>query len=568
MVPVGRSTNESLPRIDYRVLVAALDRQVEHLTSTQVMDGSRTDTGGFVSDDGLAGRSGVGAVAALGYAYLLPESTFFERDELFSRIDAATRFGRVTRRSFGRFDLVTTNFDSAPDTAFVVQALAPLVKVARGSDGVRGAAELAESVGELVQVSVPGLVSGGFHTPNHRWVILSALAQALELFPDLDAEKTIRTYLAEGIDINEDGDYTERSAGVYNAICNRSLRLAAASLDDPDLLVQVRKNLDLCYHLLNADGTIVTSLSSRQDRGRRVVPTGLIDSYYYLARLDGNGFYAAVADWLWAQGSSGLPWVLHPFMEHPEWRSTDIERDELPGEFTKVYARSGLWRHRTGRMSASVAAHITRPVDIAFGHVESLAVKICSTYFATGQFRGEQFQVVDGRVRLRHLGRNTIYTEREYDRPVYWLPVGRTVKSEDWRQVRKQRSTRELEPLEVQLETVPVPGGLDLRIVSSGGVDSVPFQLECLFSPGGVLELDSGLLRAEPGGTAFLKAGFATYRIRGDVISLGPGNLQHRMWDMRNSEAEPDAFRLLIALMTPVDWTLEIRCFRATAAEL
>ncbi len=563
-----RSANEPSQRIDYHVLISELDRQVERLMSTQVMDRSRPDIGGFMSDDGLAGGSGVGSATLLGYAYLLPESGFFEHEELRNRIDAATRFAQAARRSSGRWDLVTTNFDSAPDTAFVVQAVAPLVKLARGSNGVRGAAELAKSIGELIRISVPGIVSGGFHTPNHRWVILSALAQARELFPDLDVDEPIHAYLAEGIDINEDGEYTERSAGVYNAICNRSLRLAAACLGHPDLLVPVRKNLDLSYHLLHGDGTIVTTLSSRQDRGSRVVPTGLIDSYYHMSRMDGNGFYAAVADWLWTQGGGSLPWALHPFVEHPEWRTTDIDRDELPETFTRVYARSGLWRHRNGRLSASVAANITRPIDIAFGSIESMAVKISSTYFATGQFRGEQFQVVNGRVRLRHRGRNPIYSERKYDRPVYWLPVGREVKSEDWREVRKRRSTYDLEPLELQLETVPVTNGFDLQIVSTGGVDGVPLQLECLFSPGGVLELDSGLLRAERGGTAFLKAGFATYRIEAEAISVGPGNLQHRMWSMRNSEPEPDCFRLLIALMTPVDWTLEIRCFSPTAAEV
>ena len=567
-VTVRRATKGPRQRIDYRVLVSELDRHVEYLIPTQVMDRSRPDVGGFVSDDGLAGGSGVGSATLLGYAYLLPESRFFEHEELRLRIDAAARFAQAARRPSGRFDLVTTNFDSAPDTAFVVQAVAPLVKLARRSNGVRGAAELAESLGELIRISVPGIVSGGFHTPNHRWVILSALAQARELFPDLDIDEPIGAYLAEGIDINEDGEYTERSAGVYNAICNRSLRLAAACLGNVDLLVPVRKNLDLSYHLLNGDGTIVTSLSSRQDHGLRVVPTGLIDSYYHMGRMDGNGFYAAVADWLWAQGGDSLPWALHPFVEYPQWRSTDMVRAELPETFTRVYARSGLWRHRNGRLSASVAANITRPVEIAFGSIESMAVKISSTYFATGQFRGEHFRVANGRVCLRHKGRNPLYSEREYDRPVYWLPVGHEVKTEDWREVRKRRPTYEMDPLELQLETVPLTDGFDVQIVSFGGVDGVPLQVECLFSPGGVMELDSALLRVERGGTAFLKAGFATYRIGAEAISVGPGNLQHRMWNMRNSEPEPDCFRLLIALMTPVDWTLEIRFLSPTAAAL
>ncbi len=511
----------------------------------------------------MAGGVNVGSVVLLGYAYLLVESTYFQNQGLLNRIRMALGFGRYAQRPSGRFDLLSTNFDSGPDTAFVVQSLAPLVKAAREHNGSDGAAEIAESAGWLIRLAVPGICAGGFHTPNHRWVIVSALAQAVELFPDLEITAQIDAFLDEGIDINEDGEYTERIPGIYNAICNRSLRLAAEALGKPQLLEPVRSNLKLSYHLLRGYGTIVTMLSTRQDQGSRPVPVGLIDSYYSMARLDQNGFYASVADWLWAASSGGLPWVLHPFVDHPEWRTTNLLRAELLQKYTKAYHQSGLWRHRVGQVSATVAANTTRPFSLCFATVE-LALKICSTYFATGQFYGEEFATAKGGVRLRHFGRNRLYTEREYDRPVYWLPIGRTVQSVQWRAVRKTRPTFELDPLEVVLEVIPVDGGFDLRVTSSEGVDDVPFQLEFLFSPGGGLELANCVLRTMPGGMAFLKSGTASYRMGRDSISVSPGNDLHRMWQMRNSEPEPEQFRLLIAVMTPVDWSIEIRCFSTT----
>ena len=81
-----------------------------------------------------------------------------------------------------------------------------------------------------------------------------------------------RAILAEGIDINADGEFTERSTGIYNAVCNRSLRFMADHLDRPDLLDHVRKNLDLMTHLFHDDGTVVTSISNRQDRGSASCP--------------------------------------------------------------------------------------------------------------------------------------------------------------------------------------------------------------------------------------------------------------------------------------------------------
>ena len=59
---------------------------------------------------------------------------------------------------------------------------------------------------------------------------------------------------------------------------------------------------------------------------------------------------------------------------------------------------------------------------------------------------------------------------------------------------------------------------------------------------------------------AFLKSGYATCHAGGDAISAGPGAYAHRMWRMRWSEQAPEACRVLIALQTPVDRTLEARC--------
>ena len=304
--------------LTYDALLPLLDAQVESILSRQVLDRSLPDCGGFV-DEGMAGGTGVGHVVPLSYAYLLGGSRHFRSSEVVERILLGAEFGRKARRASGRFDLIITNFDSAPDTGFLVQSMAPVVRAAREDGDDAGAGEIAEALGELIRTAAPGMASGGFHTPNHRWVLVAALSQARALFPDLDVMGTIEAYLAETIDINADGEYTERSTGVYNAVCNRSLRIAAEALDRPELLDPVRKNLDLSYHLLHADGTVVTSVSRRQDRGQRAIPVGLVDSYYAMARMESNGFYAAVADWLFHLQPGGLPWTLHPFLEHPEW---------------------------------------------------------------------------------------------------------------------------------------------------------------------------------------------------------------------------------------------------------
>ena len=99
----------------------------------------------------------------------------------------------------------------------MVQAIAPVVFAARQqATDDEGAAEIAVALGDLIQTAAPGMAAGGFHTPNHRWVLVAALAQAQALYPELEVSATVDAYLDESIDINADGEYSERSTGVYN----------------------------------------------------------------------------------------------------------------------------------------------------------------------------------------------------------------------------------------------------------------------------------------------------------------------------------------------------------------
>ncbi|MCY3791266.1 MAG: hypothetical protein OXH63_21035, partial [Gemmatimonadetes bacterium] len=117
--------------IAYAPLVGELDQQVEGVLTRQVLDAESPHCGGFMDGDRLVGSQSISSVASLGYAYLLPESRHYRNKELLQRILLAAEFARRHRNPSGCFDLLTTNFDSAPDTGFVVQAIAPVVFAAR-----------------------------------------------------------------------------------------------------------------------------------------------------------------------------------------------------------------------------------------------------------------------------------------------------------------------------------------------------------------------------------------------------------------------------------------------------
>ena len=85
------------------------------------------------------------------------------------------------------------------------------------------------------------LVTGGVHTPNHKWVISAALAKINALNPDKKYVRRIDEWLSKGIYLNEDGHYLEQS-GNYSAVIDLAFMTMARLLNKPELLDVVHKN--------------------------------------------------------------------------------------------------------------------------------------------------------------------------------------------------------------------------------------------------------------------------------------------------------------------------------------
>ena len=95
------------------------------------------------------------------YEYLLEESRLFRNIYLEER-----GFRRRNRRPTGNFDLLTTNFDSSPDRAFVVKSLAPAIKLT-GFREDEGTQQITSSFVELIIMGSKGLYGEASIPSNH-----------------------------------------------------------------------------------------------------------------------------------------------------------------------------------------------------------------------------------------------------------------------------------------------------------------------------------------------------------------------------------------------------------------
>jgi hypothetical protein len=531
----------------------------------QIIDETHPNCGGVSHQSvGLASPRATGAFV-VGCAYLFLGDGEIDR-YLFDRAILATDFLLRVQRPSGLIDLLSVNYDSSPDTAFAVQQLCTVIELGRASAQSNGRwARLLEKLEQFIRRAVSGVREGGFHTPNHRWAIVSALVQARALFPDLQVGPTVEAYLAEEIDIDAEGFFIERSIGVYDAVNDRSLLLIAENWDFPGAVEAVERNLTLDLHLLHADGTAETGLSHRQDFGTRNVPLGLVSCYLLCNRASPNPLFVRAAQMLWDQERKAGARARHILsICHALLKCGDPEPTSaaLPEDFAQHFPRNGLWRVRRGLLSASFFQGTTRLLTLIFGQAELSSLKISQTYFGqnTGRFISDSLEVQDHEAILRSEG---LSNPR---RPGYELPLGRSVPPERWHEMLPERSLRRLPPAASTLTVQEVDGGFDLRYRTLEGLDRVAAQVALDFPPGGIWETEDTSTRPEAGQVLFLKRGYGEMRYGPDVIRIGPGAHAHSMWRMRDAETAPDHVRVLLTFLTPVDHAFHLRAHRGLHA--
>ncbi|MFZ1753061.1 MAG: hypothetical protein WAU10_04950 [Caldilineaceae bacterium] len=534
-----------------------LAAQVDELRHWQILDPESPDVGALINPGyGCADNKTTSAFVTQAAYLLLANGT--DDADLLARMDAAAAYLLTAQRPSGNIDLASVNIDSGPDTGFTVQQLCTIFELAR-RDQRAGAGwhSLLAKLESFIRRAVDGMKIGGFHTPNHRWVICSALAQAKSLFPDLDVADVVHSYLAEGYDIDSEGAFIERSVGVYDAVNDRSLLFIQEHWDSPSALEAVARNLDFCLHLLHADGSAETGLSRRQDYGTRAVAAGLVHCYLLHNHFASHPRSVAAAHWLWDANAAGenLLWTVYALLKCGDPAPASAA---LPTRYSRHFAHNGIWRLRQERLSASVFRDATRLLSLVHGQAELTSLKISQTYFGggCGHFYGETLAVTDGVGVLASGGL------RRHRRPGYELPLGRPVPPEEWNATFAQRELYELPPAASTLTIREAAGGLDFHYRNQESVDGVAVQIALDFPPGGVWESDDTRTIPCAGQPIFLKQGYGQMRYGSDVIRIGPGAMAHAMWPMREAEPAPHHVRVLLTFWTPVNFQFQIRAFR------
>lgn len=528
----AQKTSNGLDETLMKRLVAANDAQVKKLLQT---DFDNREFGRRIGND----------LNTLVASYCTPASAYHQDDALLPPMEKLTQ--HLLRAQAADGTVNAGNLESPPDTAFVIEIVTAAAFVLQKESG-EGVKKVKTGLKTFLQNAGNGLVTGGLHTPNHRWVISAALARLNAVYPDKRYTARIDDWLSEGIFINSDGNYPERSR-IYSNVENTAFLTMARLLARPALFEPVRKNLTATYYYAEPNGDLVTNDSRRQDQYPwRPDPNSSlsISNYYlayrYLAIHDNNKLFAAVAKMIEALPGfeeRWLPRALINFLEEPLLQKELPEPGTLPVDYEKLFAQSHLLRIRRGRTSTTFFGGTDQPIVIASGRSNSpdfyayrkgeavlKYMRLSTGFFSTGYFYSEGLKKT-GSAYVLHKKLSVPYYQplpKKFKKADGDYTLSESIDGRFWNKMDfRHRPVSNVKTLETTVSLTEKNGSNELRFEITGQ-PGVPVTLELCFKEGGKL---TGVSAAEAG-NHFLETGFGKYEAGGDTISFGPGVVKHK----------------------------------------
>lgn len=512
-------------------LIKRHDEAIGNYLRNQVTDPASRWRGGIPDVYGLhAPGSGVGVWEAFTAGFICPQSRFYKSGELIDRIKLAADFVDRSSSPEGNIYLPITNFNSPPDSAFATRSAATTVLIARKAK----AQEILQIVEPRLKRLASAITTGGIHTPNHRWVVCAALSQVHELWPDPAYMRRIDQWLAEGIDMDSDGQWSERSAGGYNAICDSAYTAIADKLKRPELLEPVRRNLESMLYLLHADGEVETGFSRRQDLNTRVTMNPYWFPIQYLAVKTGDRRFGQLAKSLFPTAAS-----LSTLQAYPELNRTDIAGDPVPDNYVKEFPHNHVLRIRRGLASTTVETQgRDRFLSVRYGDAVIQAIRFASAFFGKAQFIPQEFN---------RDGKGVTMTQ-QIQAPYYqpFTPT-RKINADEWDSTQKQRPQTQICHLTQSATVRELANGIALDI-DAHGTDNVPVSIELNIREGVKIEgATDHLLTAEK-----VRLSGAT-----NQITITGAGCEHKYTDIRGALPRLPGKSVYITGFTPFKRTIE-----------
>ena len=475
------------------------------------------------------------------------ESEYYKSKALAEKLNEAIDVLLKEQYSDGTLD-AGGNRQSPPDTAFILEYICPaaaILKNNKQSDLVL----LKDKLKKFILNAGEAMVTGGVHTPNHRWVICAALANINSLYPDVRYVRRIDEWLAEGIYMNQDGHYSERS-GIYSAVIDKALITMARLLNRSQLLDIVQKNLTTCFYYTEPNGDLVTVDSKRQDQFMNLKVTNFYLQYRYMAIRTRNPMFAYMVDTI-----ENLPEFTNDilsnslafFMENEELRKQIPVEGKVANDFEKFFAISNLARIRREKTSTTLFGGNDKPIMIVSGRSSNpnflmyrkgdailKYMRLSTSFFRMGYFSSDGIVKEGNKYILKETKEADYYQplaeefrKADGDYKLSESPDGRFWNKMDFDSRTKSNVKKQVTVIEITENNGTL--NLDFKV---DGPPNVEVTIEMCFKEGSSITGAS----LDEKKNYFLKSGLGALSVGADTIEFGPGKCEHLNIENLDSE--------------------------------
>jgi hypothetical protein len=506
----------------------------------RLIEGNDKFTEDFLTKGAEATRQGGRAYgynfAKISAAYANPKSKFYQDARLVKCLEEIAVNFDAALQPDGTMN--AGNIESPPDTAFIMEPLCSGVHILNQNKN-----KALDKAKALIKTPVErvgqALTVGGVHTPNHRWEICAALAWINKIYPDKKYVNRIDEWLSEGIFIDEDGHYPERSMN-YADVENRAFITIGHLLNRPALYAPVKKSLEMAWYYTEPNGDLITFDSRRQDQysNREIIVQYL--HYRFLAIEQNNGLFSAVASFIETLPKFQeyvIDQTLYNFMADPVLAKELPKAAPLPVDYEKLFKTSSLARIRRGETALTLFGGNDFPLVIAsgrsvspnfFGYRKGAAslkyMRMSSRFFSMGYFRSEGI--------THENGKYTLYQKLQAP---YYQPLKNSDKKKDgdyeltpsvddrfWSKMSFDKRQADFKTLESTVTVSENKGEVTMDFEVKGPEGVAVTILLCFDVEGKLSGVENGA-----NNTYFLNEGNGEFSNGKDKITFGPGVKKH-----------------------------------------
>lgn len=536
----------------YKKILADAERRVARSMELQVKSKGSAD-GGFLDDNGLVhGKFAIYRVTTAIAVYCNSDSILYRDKKTLELIRRGLSYIIRCQHENGLFDLISCNFNSAPDTAFCVKRFLPVLRYLSSYDRDQDEEYIYQIISKIVKNGAKGMMEGGFHTPNHRWAIASNLMECGRFFQEEEMVERAYTYLREGIDCNEDGEYTEKSSGNYNRINNDAM-ITLGDITGEDRYYQYAvKNLHMMLTYFEADGSIFTANSTRQDRGKTIYPRDYYLEYLDLGYRREIPIFLDTANYIFQlilEKQLKAPDCLIQLMNRPELIRVEHKGMLSSEEYSGFYRESGIFRGGRKGYTFTLMKGQSGFLHLS-GESMRIQMKLCGSFFRHRSFCPEEIeQTEEG------------FTLSQQMEGWYYLPYEKPMPSSDWWEMNPEKREKLYGPsLEIEAAVKECEHGIEIT-VKTDGTTGAPFRIEFEITGAKWLWNDTMALPVEDGKEMILRNGMAVFSNDEESIEVGPGFGTHLYTEGRfGSETHStQAFTLYLTDYTAFEHRIWIR---------